>query len=210
MGFYENKVLPHVIDLLLGGKSMGKLRARALEGLSGTVLEVGFGSGTNVPYYPDEVTKVYALDPATEGRKIAAKRLAASPVDVEFLDLADGRLPLEDDSVDHALSTWTLCTIPDVEGALAEMHRVVKPGGKVFFLEHGLSDNPKVARRQHRFDGVQGKIAGGCHLVRDPVELLEAAGFTDIDSTTFTIAGPKILSFMYAGTATKDRVAAAE
>ena len=207
MGFYENKVLPHAIDLLLGGKSMGKLRARALEGLSGTVLEVGFGSGTNVPYYPAEVDKVYALDPATEGRKIAAKRLAASPVDVEFLDLTDGRLPLDDDSVDHALSTWTLCTIPDVEGALAEMHRVVKPGGKVFFLEHGLSDNPKVARRQHRFDGVQGKIAGGCHLVRDPVKLLEAAGFADIDSTTFTIAGPKILSFMYAGTATKDAVA---
>jgi len=204
VGFYENQVLPRVIDVMCGNPTMGKLRARALEGLDGTVVEIGFGSGTNVPYYPPAVERVFAVDPATVGRKLAAKRLAASTVPVEFVGLDGASLPLPDESVDNALSTWTLCTIPDVDTALAELRRVVKPGGRLYFLEHGLSDDPKVARRQHRFDRMQQRFAGGCHLDRDPIALLERAGFTIERHANFVISGPKIMSYMYAGTATNE------
>jgi ubiquinone/menaquinone biosynthesis C-methylase UbiE len=203
VGFYEDQVLPRVIDLMLGSKRMGKLRRRALEGLRGTVVEIGFGSGTNVPYYPPAVEEVYAVDPAMVGRKLAAKRLAASSIPVEFVGLDAAALPLDDASVDNALSTWTLCTIPDVDTALHEVRRVLRPGGHLVFLEHGLSDNPKVARRQHRFDHLQQRFAGGCHLDRDHGALIQNAGFDVEHLDTFVIAGPKIMSFMYAGTARK-------
>ena len=203
MGFYEQKVLPRVIDKVLGGEKIGTLRSRAMEGLSGTVLEVGFGSGTNVPYYPAEVERVYALDPATLGRKLARKRLRASSVPVEFLDLDGDRLPLDDASVDNALSTWTLCTIPDEAQALREIRRVLRPGGSLYFLEHGISDDDEVARRQWRLDGLQARIAGGCHLTRNHTEMLTAAGFDDLHVSTFTIPGPKVMNAMYAGIAHK-------
>lgn len=202
MGFYDDQVLPRVIDVMLGSKGMGKLRRRALEGLQGTVVELGFGSGTNVPYYPDAVERVYAVDPARLGRKLAAKRLAASSVPVEFVGLDGAAIPLADASVDSALSTWTLCTIPDVDTALREVRRVLRPGGRLLFLEHGLSDDPKVARRQHRFDGIQQRVAGGCHLDRDITSLISASGLEVEHVDTFTIAGPKIMSYMYAGAAT--------
>ena len=203
MGFYEAQVLPRVIDVLLGNKEMGKLRARALDGISGTVLEVGFGSGTNLEHYPAAVDKVYAVDPAIVGRKLARKRMAAARVPVEFIGLDGASIPLPDESVDNVVSTWTLCTIPDVGAALAELHRVLRPGGHLFFLEHGLSDDPRVARRQHRLDGLQQRVAGGCHLDRRHDELIRSAGF-DIDRfSTFTITGPKSMSYMYAGMARK-------
>ncbi|MFN8052159.1 MAG: class I SAM-dependent methyltransferase [Acidimicrobiales bacterium] len=204
MGFYEEQVLPRAIDLMLGNAAMGKLRARALEGVSGEVLEVGFGSGTNLEHYPAEVTKVLAVDPATVGRKLARKRLAAARVPVEFVGLDGQTLPLPDESVDNAVSTWTLCTIPDVAAALAEIRRVLRPGGRLYFLEHGLSDDPRIARRQHRLDGLQQRIAGGCHLDRRHDDLIRDAGF-DLDHVaTFTIAGPKVSGFMYAGSAARD------
>ncbi len=201
MGFYGDQVLPRVIDVVCGSSKMGPLRERAMEGLAGEVLEIGFGSGTNVPWYPPEVTKVVAVDPAKVGRKLAAKRLAASSVPVEFAELIDGRIDVADASVDAALSTFTLCTVPDEVATLGEIARIVRPGGRLFFLEHGLSDRPKVAGRQHRFDGVQQRIAGGCHLVRDHRAMLDAAGYTDVDVATFAISGPATMSFMYAGSA---------
>lgn len=203
MGFYEDQVLPRAIDVMLGNKEMGKLRRRALEGVSGTVLEIGFGSGTNLEYYPRDVERLLAVDPAMVGRKLARKRLAAARLPVEFVGLDGQSLPIGDESVDNVVSTWTLCTIPDVDAALAEIHRVLRPGGRLFFLEHGLSDDPKVARRQHRFDRLQQRIAGGCHLDRRHDELIRAAGFEIDRFATFMIAGPKPMSFMYAGTARK-------
>jgi len=201
MGFYENQVLPRLIDVVLGNKAMGKLRRRALEGISGTVLEVGFGSGTNLEHYPAEVDKVLAVDPAVAGRKLARKRLAATRLPVEFIGLDGQALPLADDSVDNVASTWTLCTIPDVDAALGEIRRVLKPGGHLYFLEHGLSDEPKVARIQHRLDGLQQKLCGGCHLDRNHTALIEAAGFEIDKLANFQIAGPKASGYMYAGTA---------
>jgi ubiquinone/menaquinone biosynthesis C-methylase UbiE len=201
VSFYEDQILPRIIDRALGNKQIGKLRRRALEGLSGSVVELGFGSGTNVPYYPPAVERVYAIDPAVVGRKLAAKRLAASDVPVEFVGLDGTAIPLPDASVDNALSTWTLCTIPDVGAALREVRRVLRPGGRLVYLEHGLSDDPKVVRRQHRFNPIQNRIAGGCNIDRDPTALIAAEGFEIERADNFVISGPKIMSYMYAGTA---------
>ena len=201
MGFYENQVLPRAIDLLLGNKEMGKLRQRALEGVSGSVVEIGFGSGTNLPYYPDDVTRVYAVDPAVVGRKLAAKRVAASAITVDYVGLDGASIPLDDASVDTAVSTWTLCTVPNVDAALHELRRVVRPGGTLVFLEHGLADEPTVARRQHRWNPIQKRVAGGCNVDRDHEALIAGAGFDIAQLSKFWISGPKVMSYMYTGTA---------
>ena len=201
VGFYACQVLPRATDVLLGNKKMGKLRERALVGLAGTVVEIGFGSGTNVPYYPAEVEHVYAVDPAVVGRKLAAKRLAQSSVPVEFIGIDGASLPLPDASIDNALSTFTLCTIPDIDAALREVRRVLRPGGRLFFLEHGLSDDPRVARLQHRLDPIQQRIAGGCHLDRDHRALITASGLELEHLANFVLPGPKFLNSMYAGAA---------
>lgn len=204
MGFYQDQVLPRVVDVALGTRAMGRLRSRVMDGLSGVVVEVGFGSGTNVPYYPEAVERVLAVDPSGVGRKIAARRLQRSSVPVEFIGLDGSELPLEDGSVDNALSTWTLCTIPDVGKALSEIRRVLRPGGRLYFLEHGISPEPTVARRQHRFNGVQNKIGGGCNLDRNIAELIATADLESDDLANFYLQGPKVLSYIYAGTATKN------
>lgn len=201
MGFYEQQVVPRAVDVLLGNRALGELRTRALAGVSGEVLEIGFGSGPNLEYYPAEVTKVLAVDPATVGRKLARKRMARARVPVEFIGLDGESLPLPDASVDNAVSTWTLCTIPDVESALGEVRRVLRPDGRLYFLEHGLSDDPKVARRQQWLDPLQQRFAGGCHLNRRHDELIAAAGFELEPFTTFTMAGPRTMGFMYVGQA---------
>ncbi len=130
MGLYADHVLPRVVDLALSGRPFDRVRERVAGGLSGEVLEVGFGSGRNVPHYPPSVRRVVAVDPASVGRRLAGRRLAESPLRVEFVELgAGGAYPLGAASVDHVLVTWTLCTIPDVASALAEMRRVLRPGG---------------------------------------------------------------------------------
>ncbi len=204
MGWYDDRVLPRVLDMLLGNEKMGPLRSRAMEGMSGTVVELGFGGGTNVPYYPDGVEKVFAIEPSGGARKLASKRLAESKVPVEFVGLDGASLPLEDSSVDHALSTWTLCTIPDLSSALDEVARVLKPGGRLYFLEHGISDDAAVVARQHRFDGLQQRIGGGCHLTRDYRAAIHASPLRLERVTNFQITGPKTMSYMYAGTAVRD------
>lgn len=204
MGWYNDRIVPRALDLLLGNEKMGPLRSRAMEGMSGTVVELGFGSGTNVPYYPEGVEKVFAIEPSGGAKQLASKRLAASTVPVEFVGLDGASIPLEDSSVDHALSTWTLCTIPDLATALEEVARVLKPGGRLFFLEHGLSDDPKVSTRQHRLNGLQQRIGGGCHLTRDHRALIEASPLRIEKVANFAITGPKTMSYMYAGTAIRD------
>lgn len=203
MGFYESQVLPRVIDKMLANKKMAKVRSRSLEGLHGTVLEIGFGSGPNLPLLPPDVERVLAVDPAVTGRKLAAKRVAASKAAVDYIGLDGQSLPLDDESVDCALSTWTLCTIPDVGAALAEVARVLKPGGELFFLEHGLSSDARVAERQHKWNHLQNKVAGGCNLDRDIEAIIDDAGFHIQRLARFNIAGPRIMSSMYAGVATR-------
>jgi ubiquinone/menaquinone biosynthesis C-methylase UbiE len=204
MGFYEDQVLPRLVDVVLSGKEFREARARVAAGLEGEVLEVGFGSGRNVPHYPAAVRRVQAVDPAVVGRRLARGRVEASPVPVEYVGLDGQDLPVDDDSVDHVLTTWTLCTIPDVPRALAEIRRVLRPGGGLHFLEHGRSPDPKVARWQDRLTPLQRRIAGGCHLNRPIERLVSESGLRITGLDSFFLRGPKTFGSMYEGVAVKD------
>jgi ubiquinone/menaquinone biosynthesis C-methylase UbiE len=206
MGLWENQVLPRVINVMLGTKAVRGHREDAVVGLRGSVVEIGFGSGLNVPYYPSEIATVYAVDPSTVGRKLAAKRVEALSVPVEYVGLDGQDLPLGDESVDAALSTFTLCTIPDVGRALSELYRVLRPGGQFHFLEHGLSSDPVVANKQHRFNRLQQRIGGGCNLDRPIDRLVVAAGFEISALKKDWLKAPKALkpwNYLYNGVATK-------
>jgi ubiquinone/menaquinone biosynthesis C-methylase UbiE len=183
MGFYCNRVLPRILDKAGGIKSVEPLRRRACEGLTGEVVEIGFGSGLNVPFYPDSVTRVAAVEPADLGWELATERVTRSKVPVERAGLDGQSLPFADDSYDSALSTWSLCTIPDAGAALRELRRVLRPGGQLHFLEHGLAPDESVQGWQRRIEPVWKPIFGGCHLTREIGELLAAAGFevTSVD-----------------------------
>ena len=165
------------------------MRRRVCEGLSGTVIEIGFGSGHNLPYYADTVTSVTVVEPSDVAWALARQRIQTSGIPVLRSGLDGASLPLPDDSYDVALSTWTLCTIPDVSGALGELRRVLKPGGSLHFLEHGLAPDETVRRWQRRLEPIQKRIAGGCHLTRPIVDLLEAAGFVTKDLDVFYADG---------------------
>jgi ubiquinone/menaquinone biosynthesis C-methylase UbiE len=184
MGVYGDHVLPRIIDVACNMKVALEQRERVCDGLAGEVVEIGFGSGSNVPFYPAAVTRVAAVEPADVGWKLAAKRLRDARVPVERSGLDGASLPFEDDSFDAALSTWTMCTIPDIDAALRELRRVLKPGGKLHFVEHGLAPDENVRHWQHRFEPLQKRLFGGCHLTRPTVELLQGAGFeiAEVDS----------------------------
>ena len=195
MGIYATHVLPRIINVACGMKASRPLRQRVCEGLHGDVVEIGFGSGLNVPYYPAAVTSVAAIEPADTGWKLAEKRVAASSVPVHRTGLDGQSIPLPDDSCDTAISTWTLCTIPDVATALQEVRRVLKPGGTFHFVEHGLAPDEKVQRLQHRLEPMQKRVFGGCHLTRQIADLLTDAGFTIREADVFYEDGaPKFLA----------------
>ena len=203
MGIYQDRVLPRVIDVVMNRRDLTEIRARVSAGLRGEVVEIGFGSGLNVPYYPAAVTRVRAVDPAALGRRLAAGRVAASPVPVEYTGLDGQVLPVAEASVDHVLVTWTLCTIPDVERALSEVRRVLRPGGSFHFAEHGRSPDAGVAAWQDRLTPVQRRLAGGCHLNR-PIDLLVAdSGLEVTRMDNYYMRGPKAFGYTFEGTAVK-------
>jgi SAM-dependent methyltransferase len=194
VGWYGERVLPRIIDLTCGLKGLRPHRERVCAGLHGRVLELGFGSGLNVPFYPDAVVAVAAVEPADLGWELAAERVAASSVPIERVGLDGQTVPLPDASCDSALSTWTLCTIPDVAAALREVRRILRPGGTFHFVEHGLAPDEQVRRWQHRLEPVQKRIAGGCHLTRPIADLLADAGFTVTQLEEFYEPGaPKVV-----------------
>ncbi len=164
---------------------------------------MGFGSGLNVPHYPQGVKRVRAVDPAMVGRTLAEGRVAASAIPVEYVGLDGAHLPLEDESVDSVLSTWTLCTIPDVARALVEIRRVLRPEGALHFLEHGRSPDPEVTRWQDRLNPIQRRLFGGCNLNRQIDDLLREAGLEVLSIENYYMRGPKPLGYMYEGVAIK-------
>ena len=193
MGFYDDQVLPRFINLVCSTKTVRPLRERVCAGLHGRVVEIGFGSGLNIPFYPSDVTSVAAVEPADTGWKLAARRVTGAPVPIDRTGLDGQALPLSDHSCDAALSTYTLCTIPDVTAALDELRRVLKPGAALHFLDHGLAPDAGVQRWQHRLDPLQQRLFGGCHLTRPIADLVSEAGFTISEVDIFYEKGaPKI------------------
>lgn len=202
MGLWDRQLLSRVINACNNSPHSQRVRERMCAGLTGEVVEIGFGSGLNAPFYPGTVTRVLAVEPNDVGWRLAARRVAASRVPVERTGLDGQSLPLPDSSVDSALSTWTLCTIPDPSRALAELRRVLRPGGRLTFIEHGLSPDPAVRRWQHRLDPLQRRTVGGCRLTLDVLPVLQASGFVveQVDNE-YEEGTPKPLGYLYEGTA---------
>ncbi len=195
--------MPRLVDRMCGAAGFDRWRARAVDGLSGRVVEVGFGSGLNVPHYPDAVEVVLAVEPAAVARRRAEQRIRASPVRIEHVGLDGQEIPLDDADCDGALFTFTLCTVPDPARALSEVRRVLRPGGAVHFLEHGLSPEAGVAKWQHRLEPLQRRVADGCHLTRDASALVESAGFVMQRNEQRYVRGPKPWCWLTVGVATK-------
>jgi len=201
MGLYSEQVLPRLTDRMLGNRAFEKVRKEAVAGLAGDVVEIGFGSGLNVPLLPPEVTGLWAVEPSGVARRIAEKRVSASPVPFHEAGLDGARLDAPDARFDAALSTMTLCTIPDVTTALQELRRVLKPGAIFHFAEHGRAPDERVLRLQNRCNGFQHRVAGGCNLNRDITALVTGAGFEIEAVRNFYLKGPKAWGYMYVGRA---------
>jgi len=204
VSFYNEQVLPRFQDKVMGRKAARAVRARVCSGLAGEVVEVGFGTGLNARYYPPEVTKVFAVEPSQVCMRIAAPRIARSSAPVESAGLDGQRLDLPSERFDAVISTWTLCTIPDMGAALEELRRVLKPGGVFHFVEHGHAPDESVARWQARLEPINKRLAGGCHLTRKMPESIEHAGFAVEDLDSYYFEGePKPFGYTFEGRATK-------
>jgi ubiquinone/menaquinone biosynthesis C-methylase UbiE len=205
MGFYDRHILPHLLNAAMSAKPMRYQRKKVVPRAEGRVLEIGFGAGHNLPFYdPEKVTHLWALEPSREYRAKSGARVEASPIPVQFLDLPGEQIPLEDESADTILITYTMCTIPDVDAALAQMRRVLKPGGRMIFCEHGKAPDANIEKWQHRIEPLWKPLAGGCHLARPIPELVRAGGFEIADLETMYLPGtPRWAGFNYWGSATK-------
>jgi ubiquinone/menaquinone biosynthesis C-methylase UbiE len=201
MAVWRDQLLPRLVDRACARPEFAGPRRRALSGLRGDVVEIGFGSGHNLAHYPPGVERVLAVEPSLTARRLAERRVAESGIAVEYVGLDGQTLALSDESADAAVSTFTLCTIPDVTRALRELVRVLRPGGRLHFLEHGLSPDPRVAAWQHRLTPLQKRFVGGCHFDRPIAQLVTAAGFDIVELENSYLPGPKTPSYLYRGVA---------
>jgi ubiquinone/menaquinone biosynthesis C-methylase UbiE len=201
MGIYQRWVLPRLVELAMRRPQLTGYRQTALHEARGEVLEFGFGSGLNLPVYGSGVRRLYGLDPSAELLKIARERTDGGPFPVMLIRASAEALPIADESIDAVVTTWTLCSIPDVAHALSEARRVLKAAGRMFFVEHGLAPESGVKRWQHALTPFWRRIAGGCHLDRDISELIRAAGFEIEALTMGYMPGPKMMTYLYQGRA---------
>ena len=203
MGFYEQHILPRFINCACGTKPIMKQREKVVPRASGTVLEIGIGTGLNLPYYDaTRVERLIGLDPSEKSWELAGKRAAHLEFDVEFIGLPGEQIPLEDGSVDTVLVPFSLCTIPDPVAALHGMARVLRPGGSLIFCEHGKAPDANVCQWQDRINPIWRRIAGGCHVNRDIPQLLKVGGFDVVDMETSYLPGtPKFAGYNFWGSA---------
>jgi len=202
MGLYAKYVLPRLVDLSMRNKETARLRAEWLPHARGDVLEVGIGSGLNLPLYSSEVQRVYGVDPSLELQRMALKRATATRARVEFLSQStEDTLPLGDGTIDTVVMTWTLCSIPDTSKALRQMKRVLRERGRLVFIEHGRSPDRRTAAWQDRLTPIWKRIGGGCHLNRKIDELITVAGFEIVELKTFYAPGPRPMTYTYQGIA---------
>jgi len=206
MSFYEDRVLPHLIDVACSSKPTRKQREKIVPLAEGIVLEIGFGSGLNLPYYdPGRVKKIWGLEPSAGMRRKALSQVERSPLEIEFLDLPGEEIPLESNSVDTVLVTYSLCTIADVPAALEGVRRVLRPTGRLLFCEHGLAPDAGVRRWQHRLNPAWSRMAGGCNLDRDIPRLIRQAGFELKMDERMYVPGLRMFSYNYWGMAVVTR-----
>ena len=199
MGFYQDRIVPHLVNLSMRNSRLGPYRERIASRAEGRVLEIGVGAGANLPLYTDRATEVLGVEPHPRLLNMAASKIGHVPT--KLIEGSAESIPLDDSSVDTVVTTWTLCTIPDIAKALTEMRRVLKPGGQLLFVEHGLSPDQGVRTWQDRLNPVWKKIAGGCNLNRPITDLIEAAGFRVSRLEKGYMQGPKPMTFMYEGAA---------
>ena len=201
MGLYSRLIFPRLLELTMSDGSMTDYRKQLLREVAGDVLEIGFGTGLNLPHYPAGVTSLTTVDPNEGMSAIAQKRIDASPIPVTNKVLSGENLPMADASFDNVVCTWTLCSIPNVKKALSEAYRVLKPGGRFYFIEHGLSNEPGIQTWQNRLTPIQKVVADGCHINRQINELVGAA-FDQLEVKAFYAANlPKVMGYFYQGVA---------
>jgi ubiquinone/menaquinone biosynthesis C-methylase UbiE len=203
MSLYNRYLLPRLIDLVMRNEDMSRFRQRRVPAARGVVLEIGIGSGLNLPFYSSAVTRLYGVDPSPELLALARRRAAGLRFDVELLEQESDRLPVADNAIDTVVMTWSLCSIRDPRAALREMSRVLKPGGRLIFVEHGLAPDPGVRAWQNRLTPLWRRIAGGCHLDRKVDDLIREAGFAIAELQTGYLSGPKFATFTYEGSAVR-------
>jgi SAM-dependent methyltransferase len=204
VGFYQDQLLPRLQDKVMNRKSTLDVRRRVCAGLRGDVVEIGFGTGLNAPFYPPAVRTVQAIEPSALCLRIAKPRMDRARVPVEVVGLNGERLELPDEEFDAALSTWTLCSIPDLQAALTELHRVLKPGGALHFIEHGRAPDASVLAWQRRLEPLNKRLAGGCRLTRPIEECIKGAGFHIGELATYYLKGePKVFGYSFEGRAVK-------
>ena len=202
MNFYENYCLPHIINFVCGLKEIQKLREKVIPDAHGKVLEIGMGSGLNIPYYnAEKIELVWGLEPSEGMRKKAQSNLRQAPFEVRLLDLPSEEIPLNDNSVDTVVLTYTLCTIPDWQKALQQMRRVLKPDGKLIFCEHGEAPDENIRKWEERINPVWKKVVGGCNLGRPIPRFIEEGGFNIENIESHYLPGPKFAAYNYSGTA---------
>ena len=201
MGLYNNHILPRILNWGMGLSFIADERKKALAEVSGRVLEIGFGSGHNLPYYSSRVQSLLAIDPSSVSAKLARRRILMAPFPVDYIPLEGEKIFAPDASFDSVVSTFTLCTIPDVTAALRQLRRVLKADGTFYFLEHGRSLDPAVLRRQNLLNGLQKRLCGGCNLNRDMQQLIRDAGFQISAIEIYYGSGPKFSSCFYRGSA---------